>query len=484
VPRPDADALPPDRTMQNLVALVRSRVRAGPVLCANECGRAVEVDCQICAVSMCNKCFDDMHKFPLMKSHPRLALGAVREEKQEKCRAHKENLNLFCATCEELVFIVCERSSKHKGHSIMAVEDATAAIAADTLTEAKQLAASLPEMAELSAALQQRAKATDAQCASAEAKVTQQFQELIGELQRMQESALRAVRSVRTSAAVRAQAAAALLASARAASERGLSARAAEASVGQLVRLKAELGALRRDLAAVPRRVGQRAVEFALDKAAALAALRPELSGASEQGEQVACASRPLCRVSRALACEQASVVQRCVGACAAPPGPAAALALATADCASVSLQWSAPEDDGGAGIKVRAARAALLLTRSAERACVRACVRGAGLRGGDAARGREQGGRGGLPARAPRWARAACRHGAAHVRAWRRRSAGAAPACRVAGLTAGTGYRFRVSAVNELGRGAPSRELVAHTQRMPRGGWGEGRWAGAEGRR
>ena len=300
VPRPDADALPPDRTMQNLVALVRSRVRAGPVLCANECGDAAEVDCQICAVSMCNKCFDKAHKLPALKSHPRLALGAVREEKQQKCRAHKADLNLFCATCEELVCLVCERSSKHKGHSIMAVEDATAAIAADTLAEAKQLAASLPEMAELSAALQQRAKATDAQCASAEAKVTQQFQELIGELQRMQESALRAVRSVRTSAAVRAQAAAALLASARSASERGLSARAAEASVGQLVRLKAELGALRRDLAAVPRRVGQRAVEFALDKAAALAALRPELSGASEQGEQVACASRPLCR---ALAC-------------------------------------------------------------------------------------------------------------------------------------------------------------------------------------
>ena len=62
------------------------------------------------------------------------------------------------------------------------------------------------------------------------------------------------------------------------------------------------------------------------------------------------------------------------MGACAAPPGPAAALALATADCASVSLQWSAPEDDGGAEIKVRAARAAVLLTRSV-RAWVRACA-------------------------------------------------------------------------------------------------------------
>ena len=69
------------------------------------------------------------------------------------------------------------------------------------------------------------------------------------------------------------------------------------------------------------------------------------------------------------------------MGACAAPPGPAAALALATADCASVSLQWSAPEDDGGAEIKVRAARAAVLLTRS-ERACVRACVRACAAQG------------------------------------------------------------------------------------------------------
>ena len=62
VPRPDADALPPDRTMQNLVALVRSRVRAGPVMCANGDGRAAEVDCQICCISMCELCFADAHK--------------------------------------------------------------------------------------------------------------------------------------------------------------------------------------------------------------------------------------------------------------------------------------------------------------------------------------------------------------------------------------------------------------------------------------
>jgi hypothetical protein len=92
------------------------------VACGHECGKDASHDCTTCRISLCEGCWDNVHKGGMAR-HQKFPLRSL--ESFKTCERHGDQmLDLFCKDCGELVCFKCASyGAQHKDHSSCAVED-------------------------------------------------------------------------------------------------------------------------------------------------------------------------------------------------------------------------------------------------------------------------------------------------------------------------------------------------------------------------
>jgi hypothetical protein len=247
---------------------------AAAVMCEEKCGEAAAVECDVCEIKFCAKCFDDLHGRAAFrnKNHQRLPLGAL----PAACAEHRNNVQeVMCLDprCRKLVCVVCAVSAAHAGHKLAPLNEALSVLAAESAALCQTVTAALPALERFSADLASRGGSIAGEVQAARAAATEAFRVLLSDITALRDRALLNIDAAGASVQHRGESAKRVLARIR----KLLAAAAAaspDASAGTLALQRAALEHLQtqaalRELQVVvamaPGRIDETAVTFKMD---------------------------------------------------------------------------------------------------------------------------------------------------------------------------------------------------------------------------
>ena len=123
-----ATTLPLNRDVKALAdRLIEERSKN---MCSNCLTAPAQHKCVQCSqmfgatMSFCSNCWDSCHSGRLMKSHSKLPITSIMPVTLKTCDKHHDKVIAFCKTDDQLLCGQCTVSKAHKGHEIMAIDDA------------------------------------------------------------------------------------------------------------------------------------------------------------------------------------------------------------------------------------------------------------------------------------------------------------------------------------------------------------------------
>ena len=154
------------RNLQLAGLCEKTRQQQASPACANCKTTAATVDCEGCAASFCDECFDQIHQPNFMKSHKKAEVGAVankqrqerRQERLRGCAAHpNKEVDVYCTTDNDLVCSLCAQFGAHKGHECMTLEQAAAQLGSELDQISGRLTERLDQLRQAAETLQTKA---------------------------------------------------------------------------------------------------------------------------------------------------------------------------------------------------------------------------------------------------------------------------------------------------------------------------------------
>jgi hypothetical protein len=100
--------------------------KSSPILCSRCEETKATVYCEDCGLPFCDGDSEDIHKKGKYKSHKRVPIGDAPNviSKPHMCEKHqREELKLFCVSCEKPCCYLCAISPDHKQNDVLPLED-------------------------------------------------------------------------------------------------------------------------------------------------------------------------------------------------------------------------------------------------------------------------------------------------------------------------------------------------------------------------
>ncbi|ELR25038.1 Bbox zinc finger domain containing protein [Acanthamoeba castellanii str. Neff] len=144
---------------------VETSAAAAALKCANCSQAAAEKFCEQCGgAHLCVSCDAQLHGFPALRSHVRVA-SADAPEPRAACEHHRgKKVEMWCERDGVAVCVVCLVAGPHKGHDAITIEEAEQRVREATRVELAQVEAA---MGEVEAAVERQAAREAAEQASA-----------------------------------------------------------------------------------------------------------------------------------------------------------------------------------------------------------------------------------------------------------------------------------------------------------------------------